>query len=366
VNNDSAEVGTEVENGIVARTRQSGAESGFGLGFTRSSVSRVRWEGRARRQLGARACLRLCAVVVVGLVVGGMLAAPSLAATHVLLSWPEGRMPIGNGEQLVIETNFLTRSTPPIPLCDSGALATVVSNGAATDEIRTTKQGIWEECGATEVAGGFTHIALRDNSLSAVARPPISLTEPGPCVYSLARVEGSGALAGIRASFPVSGTATLHESEHGSQCPASLQVRGAVGLFGPQSGGSAPVLWKLEHTNPRGALAALNAYWADIGAGEFGTAYGILAPRAIGETRRGFVESESRARIRRVEFRGLLVSHHADRGTPGREDATVAVRSLVTRDEASGCLVWSGTYHMVWEANSRRIKRALLSSRPCA
>lgn len=308
---------------------------------------------------------KLCGAVVVALLAGGVPAEPALARTDVLLSWPESRKPVGDREHVTIFAEYFREGAPLIPPCQSIVSATLLVNDAITDTVSETTQGPWEECAATHVTGEFSRIALSGDGLAAVAQPSITITEPGPCEYSLGSVTGVGALAGDRASFSVAGTAILTRVGAGVPCKPKLPFHGAIGLFGPQSGGIGLLLWQLERTSPSGALEALNRYWGDIRTHSFGDAYALLAPRTIDLTRSQFVASERRAHIRHVEFRGRLIGHGLTRRGPRREVATVQAVSLVTSDEEFGCLNWSGDYEMINEYGAWHIKRASLNPKRC-
>lgn len=314
-----------------------------------------------RRRRGARpAGLLACSAAAWALL--ALFAAACLAGENVVLSWPETRRAIADGERVTVG-EFFGLGSGVIP-CQAYASGTLAVNGEPADEVSGTTDAPWEECGTTSVAGAFTRVQLSGAGIVGVAVPPLRITRPGACVYALGRVSGSGALAGSRASFSVSGQAALRRPAPAG-CEPELPFDGGIGLFGPQSGGVGLLIWRLEHAAPvAGALAALERYWADIGAHDFAGAYAYLAPHAVAVGERAFAAAERRTEIRRVSFHGRLTGH--GRRTAGGEGASVRVLSLVTRDALFGCRVWSGSYQMVGVHGSWRIARALLSPRPCA
>lgn len=110
---------------------------------------------------------------------------------------------------------------------------------------------------------------------------------------------------------------------------------------------------------PAGALAAVNAYWRDIGAGSYAAAYDVLVPGAISLTQAQFVSTEQQAGIQSVQFSGQIDSGSGI-------SATIDVSSLVTKSRQNGCQAWSGSYEMTNESGAWLIARANLVSQPCS
>lgn len=114
------------------------------------------------------------------------------------------------------------------------------------------------------------------------------------------------------------------------------------------------------------ALAALNSYWSDIARHEFGAAFGYYAPGATNLTEANFISSMQRSGVKSVDFTGTVTASTKSLILLDRSFATVAVTSLVTRDEEHGCRRWSGSYTMVLEESGLwHIQRAGLNTHPC-
>ncbi len=114
------------------------------------------------------------------------------------------------------------------------------------------------------------------------------------------------------------------------------------------------------------ALAALNSYWSDIGRHEFAAAFGYYAPGATNLTEANFISSMQRSGVKTVDFIGTVTASTKSLILLDRSFATVAVTSLVTRDEQHGCRRWSGSYTMVLEESGLwHIQRAGLNTHPC-
>jgi hypothetical protein len=110
---------------------------------------------------------------------------------------------------------------------------------------------------------------------------------------------------------------------------------------------------------PAEPLAALDGYWADIGAHNFADAYARLMPGAVEMTESQFIASERGAHISRVKFDGRVSSSSVS-------SATVDVVSLVTHDAQFGCRAWSGSYEMTYDERGWQIAHANLSPHPCS
>jgi hypothetical protein len=134
---------------------------------------------------------------------------------------------------------FLGGGPGKIP-CQAFAPATVGFNGLSTDGVSAREPTGWDECGSLTVTDGFTAVALNEQELRATAEPEITLDEPGGCVYALAQVEGHEAYEGRFALYEVVGSATLRS---GPSCAATLEVKGSLGVYGPQAGGFGLVPW---------------------------------------------------------------------------------------------------------------------------
>jgi hypothetical protein len=122
---------------------------------------------------------------------------------------------------------------------------------------------------------------------------------------------------------------------------------------------STPAQESTSSSSPNGALDALNAYWADIGAHNFGGAYRYLMPGSTGLTESQFASSEEQANIENVQFHGRVASSSGS-------TATIEVASLVTHDQQYGCRTWTGSYDMTDQGSGWLIERANLSPRSCA
>jgi hypothetical protein len=106
------------------------------------------------------------------------------------------------------------------------------------------------------------------------------------------------------------------------------------------------------------SLEALERYWADIRAHNYGGAYTYLAPGASGLSESEFISSEQHAGIQHVEF-------HGQTGASSSSTATIEVTSLITHDQQFGCRIWSGSYDMTNQNDAWLIKNASLTPRPC-
>lgn len=182
-------------------------------------------------------------VVVVVILVATLLAvalrtAPVQAAMTPALGWPESRQPIREGSEVMLG-EFLGGGPGKIP-CEAYAPATVVLNGSSTDSVSVREPVDWYECGSLTVTDGFTAVALNEQEVQATAEPEITLDEPGGCAYGLAQVEGHEAYEGRFALYEVAGSATLRS---GPSCAAALEVRGSLGVYGPQARGFGVVPW---------------------------------------------------------------------------------------------------------------------------
>ena len=89
--------------------------------------------------------------------------------------------------------------------------------------------------------------------------------------------------------------------------------------------------------NPTGALAALDAYWHDIGAGEYAKAYAVVDPETDSETEAQFAANERAEGIESVTFSGRVQSSSAT-------TVTIEVASLTVRSTQDGCQSWTGSY----------------------
>jgi hypothetical protein len=198
--------------------------------------------GRSRTQQRFRPALRgttaLVVLLAAALLAGALPPAPAQAATSTALGWPESQKGIPDGSEVVLG-EFFGESPTKVP-CQAYVRATVVSNGLGTDSVSATEPTAWDECGSLTVTNGFTAVALNEQELRATAEPEMTLDEPGGCVYTLAQVAGHGAYLGRFALYEVAASATL---KSGTSCAATLEVKGSVGLYGPQAGGFGVVPW---------------------------------------------------------------------------------------------------------------------------
>ncbi len=114
----------------------------------------------------------------------------------------------------------------------------------------------------------------------------------------------------------------------------------------------------MPSSSPNGPLDAVNNYWSDIGAHNFGGAYGYVVPGSTGLSESQFVSSEEQANIENVQFHGQITSSSGS-------TASVEVVSLVTHDQQYGCRTWTGSYDMIEQGGGWLIERANLSPRSC-
>lgn len=105
-------------------------------------------------------------------------------------------------------------------------------------------------------------------------------------------------------------------------------------------------------------LAAVNSYWADVAAGRYSAAYGLIAPGAIDLTSAQFVTNEKAARVVQIQFSGVVSNSTAS-------TATVNVLSLRTIDLEFGCRKWTGSYAMTERAGRWLIERSDITPQPC-
>ena len=186
---------------------------------------------RAARELG------LVVVLAAALLAGALPPAPAQAATTIALGWPESRQAIPNGSNVMLGEFLPGQGETP---CQAFVPATVTFNGLSIDSVSATEPMAWTECGSLSVTNGFTAITLNMQEVMATAAPEITLDEPGGCVYALAQVAGHEAYKGQFALYQVVGSATLRS---GPSCAATLEVKGSVGVYGPQAGGFGIVPW---------------------------------------------------------------------------------------------------------------------------
>jgi hypothetical protein len=282
-------------------------------------------------------------------------AGTSVAKVNVLWTWPSGQ-PIEDGSQLELSEELFLNE-PRIPPCMTFAVARLLLNGRPMDRFSAEPVASWDECGPYAVSGGYSRVESTSEGVVAIANPPITITAPGPCRYELAQVKGNR-------DFETWGTATLTQDEAAANCAAQLRVKGSLGPFGPDPNGGGELLRSFrERAGP--PVEALEHYWSDIAAHDFGSAYAYLAPGAIPATASQFILSERLARIRRVQFFAKhAVPVLALRGRVPRQ-VVIPVYLLATSDERSGCRVWSGSYQMIDEQDRWRIARASLTPRQC-
>lgn len=182
--------------------------------------------------------LVLVTVLLAALLAVGLRPAPVQAAMTPALGWPESRQPIQVASEVMLG-QFLDGIPGEIP-CQAYVAATVVSDGSSTDSVSAQEPAGWYECGSLTVTDGFTSVALNEQEVQATAEPEITLDEPGGCVYGLARVEGHEAYEGRFALYAVAGSATL---KSGPSCASTLEVKGSLGLYGPEASGFGIVPW---------------------------------------------------------------------------------------------------------------------------
>jgi hypothetical protein len=130
---------------------------------------------------------------------------------------------------------------------------------------------------------------------------------------------------------------------------------------GQQQGGTSPNAASAtpSSSGTPAPLAAVERYWADIGAQDYAGAYGHLLAGSIGLTESQFISSEQSAGIEEARFRGRFAAGSGS-------TATVDVRTLVTNDAQYGCRTWTGSYEMTDESGAWLIARANLSPHPCS
>lgn len=166
--------------------------------------------------------------------------------------------------------------------------------------------------------------------------------------FHLGTCRGRAAYDAIEWYSPAHG-GTFSSGTYIDACTGAYFMNGSSSI-----GGSPP--------NPAGALAAVTAYWRDIGAGEFAKAYAAVDPETDNETQAQFVANERAEGIESVRFSGRVGSSSAATAT-----ATIDVTDLVVRSRQSGCQSWSGSYLVgqpdqldVWQ-----IERADIVAGPC-
>ena len=111
--------------------------------------------------------------------------------------------------------------------------------------------------------------------------------------------------------------------------------------------------------DPAGALAAVNAYWRDVGDGNFAGAYNVVDPESDDQTEAQFAASERQDGVESARFSGRVESSS---GT----FATVDVVSLVVRSTQGGCQSWTGSYRMTDPLDAWLIQSADIVSQPCS
>jgi hypothetical protein len=171
------------------------------------------------------------------LLAGALRPAPVRAATITALGWPESRKGIPDGSEVQLG-EFFDEGSAQIP-CQASTSATVAFNGLSTDSISAEEPPTWDECGSLAVTNGLTAVTLNEQEIRATAEPEITLDEPGGCVYGLAQVEGHQDEAGF-ALYTVVGSA---KRKSGTSCAEALEVKGGLGVYGPQAGGFGRAPW---------------------------------------------------------------------------------------------------------------------------
>jgi serine/threonine-protein kinase len=111
--------------------------------------------------------------------------------------------------------------------------------------------------------------------------------------------------------------------------------------------------------SPQGALAAVGDYWNDIQNGDFGGAYGLLAPGTLPQTKSQFIADHQQENITNVQFQGRATSS-------GGSTATVGIVNLQTTDQQNGCRKWSGDYQLSYTGGKWLIDQANLQPQPCS
>ena len=106
-----------------------------------------------------------------------------------------------------------------------------------------------------------------------------------------------------------------------------------------------------------GPLAAVDSYWAAVGAHEIPLAYGYVVPGVLGGKSQ-FVRAEGQEGVESATFHGKVTAQSLTR-------ATIAVVSLVTRDHEFGCRRWSGHYTMRRRGSRWLIATAAIKHRAC-
>ena len=168
-------------------------------------------------------------------IVSAFTLAPAADGSAISLAWPESKQEIPAGGEVSLGEFF----APGVPWCEANGKATIVADGESTDSLTAKAPPAWYECKTRTVTGGFTSMSFTQHQAHAVAEPPISISEPGGCVYQLAAAEAHESLAG-RAIYEFTATATLAQ---GTPCAPTLAMEGQLGIYAPLSGGIGLVSW---------------------------------------------------------------------------------------------------------------------------
>ena len=185
----------------------------------------------------------------------------------------------------------------------------------------------------------------------------------------LAIVLASGHTADSKTTTVVPATAPLaHQGGETGDTPGSAGATDTIGSATASTGntgGSANNTGNTGSTTGTtggggggGPLAAVKSYWSSISNRDYSSAYSYLASRAVNLTDAQFVAQEQQAGIQSVSFNGHVTGQNG-------ETATVAVDSLMTKDEQFGCRTWSGSYDLVEQSGQWLIARASIAPRAC-
>jgi hypothetical protein len=193
---------------------------------------------------------------------------------------------------------------------------TVFNGGDPTGLVSGIRWSSWG--GAQAIGTGRSDYVGPHQSVAAGSQEPARIV-----AFRLGICRGRRAYDAVEWYFP----------EHGQHFSPGSYIDACTG--GYYEGGS-PLVAN-THPNPAGALAALNAYWREIGAGDFAKAYAAVDPATETETETQFAANERAEGIEGVRFSGRVLSSSGI-------NATIEISSLVVRSTQNGCQSLTGSY----------------------
>jgi hypothetical protein len=209
---------------------------------------------------------------------------------------------------------------PAVPRIEQGyghvRPATVFNGGDPTGLVSSIHWSSWG--GAQAIGTGRSDYVGPHQSVAAGSEEPARIV-----AFRLGICRGRRAYDAVEWYFP----------EHGQHFSPGSYIDACTGGYYV---GGVPLVAN-THPNPTGALAAVSAYWSEIGAGEEAKAYARVDPATQTETEARFAANERAEGITSVRFSGRILSSAGI-------TATIEIRSLVVHSTQDGCQSLTGSY----------------------